>query len=61
MDLAAASEMAKEYRLADFFWDTILRKVPDKDLQERTGKTRARRNKPDPSPYLEEMRRRGLR
>jgi len=61
VNLAAAFEMAKEYRLADFFWDTILRKVPDKDLQERAGKTRARRNKPDPSPYLEEMRRRGLR
>jgi hypothetical protein len=53
--------MAKEYRLADFCWDTILRKVPDKDLQERAEKARARRNKPDPSPYLEEMRRKGLR
>ena len=61
VNLAAAFEMAKEYRLADFCWDTILRKVPDKDLQERAEKARARRNKPDPSPYLEEMRRKGLR
>jgi hypothetical protein len=61
VNLAAAFEMAKEYRLADFCWGTILRKVPDKDLQERAEKARARRNKPDPSPYLEEMRRKGLR
>ena len=61
VNLAAAFEMAKEYRLADFCWDTILRKVPDKDLQERAGKARARRNMPDPRPYQEEMRRRGLR
>jgi hypothetical protein len=61
VNLAAAFEMAKEYRLADFCWETILRKVPDKDLQERAEKARARRNKPDPSPYLEEMRRKGLR
>jgi len=61
VNLAAAFEMAKEYRLADFCWDTILRKVPDKDLQERAEKARSRRNKPDPSPYLEEMRRKGLR
>lgn len=61
VNLAAAFEMAKEYRLADFCWDTILRKVPDADLQERAEKARARRNKPDPRPYLEEMRRKGLR
>jgi len=61
VNLAAAFEMAKEYPLADFCWETILRKVPDKDLQERAEKARARRNKPDPSPYLEEMRRKGLR
>jgi hypothetical protein len=61
VNLAAAFEMSKEYRLADFCWETILRKVPDKDLQERAEKARARRNKPDPSPYLEEMRRGGLR
>ena len=61
VNLAAAFEMAKEYRLADFCWDTILRKVPDKDLQERAEKARARRNMPDPRPYQEEMRRRGLR
>ena len=61
VNLAAAFEMAKEYRLADFCWDTILRKVPDADLQERAEKARARRNKPDPRPYQEEMRRRGLR
>jgi hypothetical protein len=61
VNLAAAFEMAKEYRLADFCWDTILRKVPDKDLQERAEKARARRNKPNPSPHLEEMRRKGLR
>jgi len=61
VNLAAAFEMSKEYRLADFCWETILRKVPDKDLQERAEKARARRNKPDPSPYLEEMRRKGLR
>lgn len=61
VNLAAAFEMAKEYRLADFCWETILRKVPDKDLQERAEKARARRNKPELSPYLEEMRRKGLR
>jgi hypothetical protein len=61
VNLAAAFEMAKEYRLADFCWDTILRKVPDADLQERAEKARARRNKPDQRPYLEEMRRKGLR
>jgi len=61
VNLAAAFEMAKEYRLADFCWDTILRKVPDKDLQERAEKARARRNMPDPRPYQDEMRRRGLR
>jgi hypothetical protein len=61
VNLAAAFEMAKEYRLADFCWDTILRKVPDADLQERAEKARARRNKPDPRPYQEEMRRKGLR
>ena len=61
VNLAASFEMAKEYRLADFCWDTILRKVPDKDLQERAEKARARRNMPDPRPYQEEMRRRGLR
>jgi hypothetical protein len=61
VNLAVALEMSKEYPQADFCWDTILRKVPDKDLQERAEKARSRRNKPDPSPYLEEMRRKGLR
>ena len=61
VNLAVALEMSKEYPQADFCWDTILRKVPNKDLQERAENARARRNKPDPSPYLEEMRRKGLR
>ena len=61
VNLAAALEMNKEFPQADLCWDAILRKVPDKDLQERAEKARARRNKPDPSPYLEEMRRKGLR
>ena len=61
VNLAAAFEMAKEYPLADFCWDSILRKVPDKDLQERAEKARVRRKVPDPRPYLEEMQRRGLR
>jgi len=61
VNLAAALEMNKEYPQADLCWDAILRKVPDKDLQERAEKARARRNKPDPRPYQEEMRRKGLR
>jgi hypothetical protein len=61
VNLAAALEMHKEYPQADLCWDAILRKVPDKDLQERAEKARARRNKPDPSPYLQEMQRKGLR
>ena len=61
VNLAAALEMNKEYPQADLCWDAILRKVPDKALQERAEKARARRNKPNPSPHLEEMRRKGLR
>ena len=61
VNLAASFEMQRDYSRADFCWQTLLAKVAEPALQERAEKARARRNKPDPSPYLEEMRRRGLR
>lgn len=63
VNLAIAFEMAKDYPKADFCWDTILQKVPSRDLQEQSEKARLRRSLPDPRIQLqfEEMRRRGLR
>ena len=63
VNLAIGFEMAKDYSKADLCWDAILRKVPNRDLQEQSEKSRLRRSLPDPRIQLqfEEMKRRGLR
>ena len=60
-NLAIGFEMTKDYPRADFCWETILQRVPNRDLQEQSEKARLRRGLPDPRDQLEEMRRRGLR
>ena len=61
MNLASAFEMGKEYPLADFCWDTLLRKVPDKDLQTRAEQARKRRHLPDLRSWNRELQKKGWR
>ena len=61
VNLASAFEMGKEYPLADFCWDTLLRKVPDKDLQTRAEQARKRRHLPDLRSWNRELQKKGWR
>lgn len=54
VNLALAFEAERKFGLADQCWDALLRKVPQKDLQERAHTSRMRRQVPASQPNFKE-------